>query len=148
TRHVAQLEVVRGGAASASAYTRANPFPAEVLVNQKITGRGSTKDVRHIELSLEGSGLVYRPGDAIGIWPENPQPVVDDLLAVLGMRGDEEVTVGGEAQPLRDALTKRLEITQASRGFAKAYAELAGAGDLEAVLGSGEASAYLNVRQV
>lgn len=148
TRHVAQLEVVRGGAPEASAYSRANPFPAEIMVNQKITGRGSTKDVRHIELSLEGSGFVYRPGDAIGIWPENPQPVVDDLLGVLGMSGDEEVTVGGDAQRLRDALTKRLEITQASRGFAKAYAELAGAGELDAVLGSSEASAYLNIRQV
>src|SRR5690606_37324226 len=103
-RHVAELQVVRGASASTSAYTRSNPFPAEVMVNQRITGRGSTKDVRHIELSLEGSGLVYRPGDAIGVWPENPQPAVDDLLAVLGMSGDEEVTVGGEAQRLRDAL--------------------------------------------
>lgn len=147
-RQITRIGVTRDTAASASVYTRANPFPAEVMVNQRITGRGSTKDVRHIELSLEGSGLVYRPGDAIGVWPENPQPAVDDLLAVLGMSGDEEVTVGGEAQRLRDALTKRLEITQASRGFAKAYAELADAEELEAVLGSPEATAYLNARQV
>src|SRR5690606_26731374 len=43
TRRGAQLEVVRSGAASAPAHSRANPFPAEVLVNQKITGRGSSK---------------------------------------------------------------------------------------------------------
>src|SRR5690606_20156896 len=62
---IAPLEVVRSGSAPAaapgSAYSRSNPFPAEVLVNQPITGRGSTKDVRHIELSLEDSGLVYLP---------------------------------------------------------------------------------------
>ena len=148
TRRVAQLEVVRGGAVSATVHSRANPFAAEVLVNQKITGRGSTKDVRHIELSLEGSGLVYQPGDAIGIWPENRPESVDALLEVLGMDGDAEVTVGGEAQSLRDALTHRLEITNASRGFAKAYAEVAGAKELETLLGSTEAAAYLNVRQV
>src|SRR5690606_25625888 len=148
TRRVAQLEVVRGGAAGAAAYSRANPFPAEAMVHQKITGRGSTKDVRHIELSLEGSGLVYQPGDAIGVWPENRAESVDALLDVLGMDGDAEVTVGGEPQSLRNALTHRLEITNASRGFAKAYAEAAGAKALETLLGTPEAAAYLNVRQV
>src|SRR5690606_35912122 len=112
TRRVAQLEVVRGGASAPAKHSRANPFPADVLVNQKITGRGSTKDVRHIELSLEGSGLVYQPGDAIGIWPENRAESVDALLGALAMDGDAEVTVAGEAQSLRDALTRRLEITK------------------------------------
>lgn len=148
TRHVTQLEVVRGGVAAVpTAYSRANPFAAEVMVNQKITGRGSSKDVRHIELSLEDSGLVYAPGDAIGIWPENPADSVQDLLEVLGMSGDDEVTVGGETQTLHDALTKRLEITKPSRAFAKAYAELAGAGELETILES-DAASYLSVRQV
>src|SRR5690606_342228 len=148
TRHVAQLEVVRGGAASASAYTRANPFPAEVLVNQKITGRGSSKDVRHVELSLEGSGLVYRPGDAIGIWPENRTESVDSLLVALAVDGGTEVTVGGEAQSLRDALTRRLEITKPSRGFEKAYAEAVGAKALATLLESSDAARYRAVRQV
>jgi len=148
TRRVAQLEVVRGGASAPAKHSRANPFPADVLVNQKITGRGSTKDVRHIELSLEGSGLVYQPGDAIGIWPENRAESVDALLGALAMDGDAEVTVAGEAQSLRDALTRRLEITKPSRGFAKAYAEAAGAKALEALLDSSDAAAYLDVRQV
>jgi sulfite reductase (NADPH) flavoprotein alpha-component len=148
TRRVAQLEVVRSGAPSAPAHSRANPFQAEVLVNQKITGRGSSKDVRHVELSLEGSGLVYRPGDAIGIWPENRSESVDSLLTALAMDGDTEVTVGGEAQMLRDALTRRLEITKPSRGFAKAYAEAVGAKDLGTLLESSDAAQYLAVRQV
>ncbi len=147
TRRVAQLEVVRGGSA-APVHSRANPFPAEVLVNQKITGRGSTKDVRHIELSLEGSGLVFEPGDAIGVWPENRPESVDALLEVLALDGDAEVRVGGEALALRDALTQRLEITNASRGFAKAYAEVANAKALAALLETSDATAYLEVRQV
>jgi sulfite reductase (NADPH) flavoprotein alpha-component len=147
-RHTAPLEIVRGSRPVASAFTRANPFSAEVLVNQKITAGESTKDVRHLELSIDGAGLVYRPGDAIGIWPENPPASVEALLEVLGMNGADEVTVSGEAASLRDALTTRLEITKPSRGFAKAYAGAARAAGLTALLESREAGAYLAVRQV
>lgn len=34
-----------------SQYSKENPFPARLSVNQKITGRDSTKDIRHIEIS-------------------------------------------------------------------------------------------------
>lgn len=56
-------------ASVSSAYTRRNPFAAEVLVNQRLTSRMSSKNVRHIELSLAGSNIRYEPGDAIGIMP-------------------------------------------------------------------------------
>src|SRR3546814_16244260 len=50
----------------ASKVTREQPFRAELLLNQAITGQGSDKDIRHLEISLEGSGLSYQPGDALG----------------------------------------------------------------------------------
>ena len=53
---VPQLRAV----SAAPRYDKNRPFAAEVLVNQKITGRASSKDVRHVELSLEGSGLRMR----------------------------------------------------------------------------------------
>ncbi len=56
-------------AVAAPSWHRARPFAAPVLVNQRITARESGKDVRHIELSLEGSGLPYEPGDSLGVWP-------------------------------------------------------------------------------
>src|SRR5690606_34049899 len=52
-------------------HDKRNPFPAAVLVNTPIVGRGSTKETRHIEFSLEGSGLTYTPGDALGIDASN-----------------------------------------------------------------------------
>src|SRR5690606_41004331 len=61
--NVPQLRLVpappRGG--------RNAPFAAELLVNQRLTGRGSTKDVRHLELDIEGSGLAWEPGDSLGV---------------------------------------------------------------------------------
>jgi len=53
-------------------YSRERPFTAPVLANQRITGRNASKDVRHLEISLEGSGLRYEPGDSLGVWHENP----------------------------------------------------------------------------
>ncbi|MGB6452362.1 MAG: flavodoxin domain-containing protein, partial [Steroidobacteraceae bacterium] len=57
----------RRTASVSNAYTRKNPYSAAVLANQRLTTSQSTKDVRHIELSLEGSNIHYEPGDSIGI---------------------------------------------------------------------------------
>ena len=50
-------------------FSRTNPFQAKVLKNVNLNGAGSSKETRHIEFSLEGSGLSYVPGDALGIIP-------------------------------------------------------------------------------
>ena len=70
-------------AATASGYTREQPFAAELLVNQRITGRGSDRNIRHVELSLQASGLRYEPGDALGVWAVNPPALVEAVLAAL-----------------------------------------------------------------
>lgn len=125
--------------AAASLYTRDHPFPAEVLANQRITGRGnhrttSGKDVRHVELSLEGSGLKYEPGDALGVWPVNPPRLVDALLATLQLDGDAAVSQGEQTLPLREWLSTRREITRLSRPFLIRHAQRAGVAALDAVL--------------
>jgi sulfite reductase (NADPH) flavoprotein alpha-component len=94
-----------------------------VLANQKLTGRGSGKDVRHVELSLEGSGLTYQPGDALGLWPTNPPALVDAVLALLRLDGDREVAHGGHALPLRHWLSAKRELTKLARPFLQRHAE-------------------------
>ena len=64
-------------------YSRKNPFSARLLVNRKLTGEGSEKDTRHYEISLEGSGLTYEAGDALGIMPTNSPELVDEILKAL-----------------------------------------------------------------
>ncbi|GAA0359351.1 assimilatory sulfite reductase (NADPH) flavoprotein subunit [Bowmanella denitrificans] len=110
--------------AQASHYSKKNPFAAELLAAQKITGRDSVKDIRHIEISLEGSGLQYQPGDALGVWFSNDPALVDELLGLLELNGDAEVSVGDERLPLRKALLEKFELTQSYPSFAKGYAEL------------------------
>ena len=100
---------------SRQSHTRDNPFRAEILLDQPITGRGSSKDVRHIELNLESSGLTYLPGDSLGIVPRNPPQLVEALLDTLKLDGHGEVSVDGNLLPLSVALTAHKEITIVSR---------------------------------
>ena len=83
-----------------SPYTKEAPLTATLSVNQKITGRNSEKDVRHIEIDLGDSGLRYQPGDALGVWYQNDPQLVKELVELLWLKGDEPVTVEGKTLPL------------------------------------------------
>ena len=127
-------------AAPASAYNKANPFPATLLVRQKITGRDSEKDVRHIEIDLSGSGLQYRAGDALGVWFENDPAVVDEILAAVSLKGDEPVNAGGQGKTVREALLHDWEIGLNTPQFVQGYAEISGNPELKQA--ATDASAY------
>src|SRR6185312_12281131 len=75
-------QAVGGSALSgvASAFNKKNPFAATVIDNLLLTGSGSSKETRHIELSLAGSGLTYEPGDALGMMPRNDPALAEALL--------------------------------------------------------------------
>jgi sulfite reductase [NADPH] flavoprotein, alpha-component len=96
-------------------YSRKNPFKATVIDKVKITGRGSDKEVYHVELSLEGSGISYEPGDSVGILANNPPELVDSILKHSGFTGEEEITIKEGSFSLRDALTEHLELTVLNR---------------------------------
>ncbi|OZG42801.1 sulfite reductase [NADPH] flavoprotein, alpha-component [Aeromonas sp. A35_P] len=103
-----------------SQYNKENPFPARLSVNQKITGRDSTKDIRHIEISLEESGIRYQPGDALGIWFDNDADLVGEVLALAHLSGDEATARGS----LREVLSRELELTRLHGGFITGLAEI------------------------
>lgn len=107
-----------------SRYHRDAPFTATLLTNQKITGRDSQKDIRHIEISLEGADLHYQPGDALGVWFNNSAEKVDELIALLWLSGDEPVSIKSKTLSLKDALLYHCELTQNSAPIVKAYAQL------------------------
>ncbi|MGL5048040.1 MAG: assimilatory sulfite reductase (NADPH) flavoprotein subunit, partial [Shewanella sp.] len=116
-----------------SEFTKQNPYRAEVLVSQKITGRGSDRDVRHVEIDLGDSGLTYQAGDALGVWFSNNEVLVDEVLVGLSLIGDELVTIEGESLTLKQALVDKKELTQLHPGLVKAWAELSGNAELLAL---------------
>ncbi|MGL6620016.1 assimilatory sulfite reductase (NADPH) flavoprotein subunit [Aeromonas veronii] len=103
-----------------SQYSKENPFPARLSVNQKITGRDSTKDIRHIEINLADSGLTYQPGDALGVWFDNDAELVGEVLALTSLSGDEATAHG----TLLAALTGHFELTRLHGGFITGLADI------------------------
>ncbi|MCG7602024.1 assimilatory sulfite reductase (NADPH) flavoprotein subunit [Halomonas sp. McH1-25] len=114
-----------------AAYSKKNPFQAEVLESVVLNGRGSDKETHHIELSLEGSGLSYEPGDAIGIVPQNDPRYVDELIDRLRMDADCDL---GDGRCLRDALLTEYEVTTLTRPFLEHWAEVSEAAELRRLM--------------
>jgi sulfite reductase (NADPH) flavoprotein alpha-component len=109
-----------------SPYSRTNPFPARILKNVNLNGTGSIKETRHIEFSLEGSGLSYNPGDALGVVPSNDPELVVALLEEMKWDPEFTVTINkqGDTLPLKEALTSYFEITLLSKKILQQAAEL------------------------
>jgi sulfite reductase (NADPH) flavoprotein alpha-component len=135
-----------------SVYSRTNPFKAEVLENINLNGRGSNKETHHLEISLEGSGLTFEPGDALGIYPENDLELVDLLIKELNFNPEEKVTVKqGDVRTLRDTLLSYYEITVLTKPLLQKAAELTGNAELLELLAPGkeeEVKAYIHGRDL
>ena len=117
--------------ATVAAYSRTNPFSAEVLVNRRLNNPDSEKEIRHFELSLEGSGLSYEVGESIAVYPTNWPDLVEEILEALRASGDETVpTNKGTPTTFRDALLRDYSITQPTPRFLRAIAERASAAPL------------------
>ena len=124
---VPSVQVAASGAVNevhTSPYTKEAPLTASLAVNQKITGRNSEKDVRHIEIDLGDSGLRYQPGDALGVWYQNDPALVKELVELLWLKGDEPVTVEGKTLSLAEALQWHFELTVNTGNIVENYATL------------------------
>lgn len=115
-------------------YKKSNPFMASILERVNLNGRGSDKETLHVELSLEGSGLTYAPGDALGVLPGNRPDLVFELIELLGEDPERVVTVSDTEMTLREALTRHYEITQLTRPVVQRYAALGEARALQSLL--------------
>ncbi|MFI5336034.1 MAG: sulfite reductase subunit alpha [Opitutales bacterium] len=96
--------------AADTSYTKKNPFTAPLLAVHNLCGAGSAKQVMHVEFSLEGSGITYAAGDALGVYPQNCQELVGEVIAALGCDGEEAVAAPAGEMSLRAALTAHFDL--------------------------------------
>ena len=132
-------------------YTRKNPYEAEVLDSIPLNGRYSDKQTQHIELSLDGSGISFQPGDSLGVLASNDNALVDEIVEALGFAPDAPVKANGVDKPVAEALRDDLELTMLTPGFLKAYAEASGAEELADLTREGNEAAlhtFLKEHQV
>src|SRR5690606_9100010 len=136
---VATVVAVNGSAQAAKPlYTRKNPFEATILEKINLNGRGSSKETIHLELDLSGSGLTYEPGDALGVYGANPPALIEGVLRITNLTGDEEVESPSGSKTLKEALTYDYELTPLSSASLAKYAELTGSKTLKAVVSDNE----------
>jgi sulfite reductase (NADPH) flavoprotein alpha-component len=126
------------GSADVSAYNKDHPFPAKITENRLLNKPGSAKETRHLVVDISASGLQYKAGDSLGVFPSNRPAEVNEVLARLGARGDEPVTPAAlklsAPIPLRQALTHKLALSQPTRRFVEALAARASDRDEKARL--------------
>ncbi|MEP7070899.1 MAG: hypothetical protein ABI839_00795 [Verrucomicrobiota bacterium] len=116
---------------TATGYSRSNPFPGQMQVNQLLSGEDSEKETRHLEVSLNGSNFSFEPGDSMAVYATNDPQLVEEIIRALHATGDEKVPAGkGVPIALREALLRFYSITVPTPKFLKAIAERAAASPL------------------
>ncbi len=101
-------------------YDQANPYIAELKDKVLLNEDGSEKETFHIEINLEGSGIKYQAGDALGLVPLNDSKMVADILAATKLSGDELV----EGKKLHELLLGEYDINSLTKPVVEAYAKL------------------------
>lgn len=115
-------------------YSKKNPFMATVLEKVKITGNDSDKEVYHLELALDDSGITYEPGDSLGIFAKNPDVLVEKILQNTGFDPNYKIELEVGEVSIQEALTHYLEITVLTYDIIKKYFEATNIPEVEKLL--------------
>jgi len=127
-------------------YHRKHPFQARLILQKKLNLPGSAKDTRHVEISLDGSGLRYQAGDALGIYPSNDPDLVEALLKHCQLsHGAEVQSKDGKRKPIKEALTSDCQITKISQRLVTELESLKGFPPLSAAFKLREGMDLLDV---
>ena len=146
---VANLKEVTGGnsialaeqaeeAVVTSAFNKENPFTATLLDSLPLVTDDTSRIVNHVEIDLDGSGLRYQVGDSLGVLTSNAAEVVDEVLELNGLSGDEKIEARQGAISIRQALTFQTDLNQLTPKFISDYASTANSTDLNALVGKKE----------
>lgn len=122
-------------------FSKRNPFPSRVLRNFNLN-RGGEKETHHIELSLEGSGLSYETGDALGVLPLNSPDVVDEIIANLPFRPSPVPLPNGGEAPLREALIRHYDIGTINKTLIQKWQQRSGSPFLRSLVAADDKKAY------
>lgn len=122
-------------------YNRKNPFSTRITANRLLTSEASSKETRHYEFSLEGSGLTYEAGDALNVIPQNCPALVASIVKAISCTGDEIEPVNGQQISLTEALRSHFEIKLPSKELLQEIANRSGDQELNGLLSSDDKDA-------
>ena len=99
-------------------------YTGTVLTKINLNDRGSNKETWHIEIAAEG--VQYQCGDSIGIVPENPSSVVEEIITVAKVDGTKKLVFKNEEVTIYDLLKYKINIIYLTERLVKQYAEITG----------------------
>lgn len=106
-----------------AAYSKNNPFLARLTQNIVLNKEGSEKETRHFVIDLAGSGITYQPGYSIGVFAQNPAPVVGELIERLRLDPLTPIPTANGSTTLTETLLKNFTLNRVGKKFVKAVAE-------------------------
>lgn len=133
---VTMADIAAQSTRAKSGWSRKNPYSAMVSVNRRLSGAGSSKEIRHYEFDLRESGLDYEAGDALGVVPLNDPKLAGALLGHFEAVADSQVA--GLDRPVGDALLNIYEISTPSRELVAEIGKRAGHEELSHILANGD----------
>ena len=99
-------------------------YTGTVLTKINLNDRGSNKETWHIE--IEAEGVQYQCGDSIGIVPENPSTIVEEIIAVAKVDGTKKLVFKNEEVTIYDLLKYKINVIYLTERLVKQYAEITG----------------------
>lgn len=120
-------------------WTRANPFSARLIENERLSGPDSDKDMRHFRIDLGPEGPAYTAGDALNVLPENDPDLIAGWLARTTASPDAPLP--GHDRAFAEMLRDGLEISRPSRDLIALVAQRSGDAELARLLVNGDREA-------
>ena len=115
------------------------PVLAEVVDHVNLNSSRSDKETIHLALEFENGAPAYEPGDSLEIFPQNDPALVDDILRLARLTGDE---------PLRKSLIEERDITTLSTTTVERFVKATGQVQAKALIESGEVRSWIDGRQL
>lgn len=102
-------------------YNKKNPFQAPVFEKISLHGKPTERQTLHLELSTDDKGLTYEPGDSAGVIPLNSNVLVQEVLKVSALNGNEELGINGTTTTLEEALRRNFELSKITTDVVTRY---------------------------
>lgn len=109
--------VAKGCELMSSTYSAKQPYLSIITEDLLLNGEGASKETRHFVFTLPAEGMEYKAGDALGVIPENPAHLVEELLDLCGWDGDEVISGPTGEGELREVLRTQVEIHRCNKKF-------------------------------
>lgn len=98
-------------------------YEGRIVKAINLNDKGSNKETYHIEIATEET-ITYEAGDAIGIMAKNNHTVVNKILELLQLTGEEILFYKDESYKARDLFTSKLSIQYLPKRVIQVYAKM------------------------